>query len=94
MRGQVDNFQSQTARVAQAPVQPAPERLAFAGAANPEPELRAAPPVFKQHVVKRNETLASIARAHRVRLESILAANPTLQPKRLQPGQTIKIPAP
>jgi tetratricopeptide (TPR) repeat protein len=85
---QLEAFQSQTARV----VQIAP--VAFAGAPNPSPELRAEAPAYKQHVVKRNETLASIARAHRVSLDSVMAANPSLQPKRLQPGQTIKIPAP
>jgi tetratricopeptide (TPR) repeat protein len=96
LRAQLDN-QSQTARVAQAapPPQPAtPQRMAFAGSPGPGPEVRAAAPAYKQHVVKPNETLASIARAHQVRLETILAANPTLQPRRLQPGQAIKIPAP
>jgi LysM repeat protein len=68
--------------------------VAFAGAPSLAAESRAAPPVYKQHVIRPNDTLASIARAHRVRLESILAANPTLKPRRLQPGQTIKIPAP
>jgi LysM repeat protein len=45
-------------------------------------------------VIKPNDTLVAIARAHRVQVESIIAANPMLQPRRLQPGQTIKIPAP
>lgn len=93
LRAQLEVFQAQTARVAQ--VRPTPAPVAFAGSPNPAPEFRAAAaPVYKQHVIKPNDTLASIARAHRVRLESIMAANPTLQPRRLQPGQTIKIPAP
>jgi len=70
-----------------------PERMAFAGSASPSAELKSASRVYKQHVVKPNETLASIARTYRVRLESILAANPSLEPKRLKAGQTIKIPA-
>ena len=90
LRAQLEAFQSQTARASQAPAAP----VAFAGAPSPAAESRAAPPVYKQHVIRPNDTLASIARAHRVRLESILAANPTLKPRRLQPGQTIKIPAP
>jgi LysM repeat protein len=99
LRAKLETYQTQTARVAQAPVAPAftpsvAERVAFAGSANPAPELRAAAPVYKQHRIKPNDTLASIARAHGVRLESIIMANPTLQPRRLQPGQTIKIPAP
>lgn len=92
LRAQLEAFQSQTARVAQAPV--VPERVAFAGSPPSAPELRASAPAYKSHVVKSGETLLSISRAHRVRLESIMAANPSLQPKRLQPGQTIKIPAP
>ena len=114
LRGQLENFQSQTVRVAQAAptvtqdrlkaelrtgAEPrtqgsGPQRMAFAGSASPGPEVRAAAPTYKQHVVKANETLISIARAHQMRLETIMAANPTLNPKRLQPGQTIKIPAP
>ncbi len=97
LRTQLETFQAQTARVAQIAPTPAAvvsERLAFAGSPSPAPEIRGAAPTYKQHVVKQNETLAAIARTHRVRLETILAANPTLQPKRLQAGQTIKIPAP
>lgn len=96
LRSQLENFQSQTVRVAQATAPPpaTPQRIAFAGSPNPATEVRAVSPTYKQHVIKPNETLASIARAHQVRLETIMAANPTLQPKRLQPGQTIKIPAP
>lgn len=96
LRAQLESFQSQTVRVAQAAAPPAAtsQRMAFAGSPNAAPEVRAASPTYKQHVVKANETLASIARAHQVRLETLMAANPTLQPKRLQPGQTIKIPPP
>jgi LysM repeat protein len=103
LRAQMENSQSQTARLAQAVPTPAPapvpqpvtpQRMAYAGSASPGPEVRAAAPTYRQHVVKPNETVASIARSHSVRLESILAANPTLNPRRLQPGQTIKIPAP
>ena len=103
LRGQMENPQSPAGRLAQAPASASPpvsppvpsQRMAYAGAPSPGPEVRAASaPVYKQHVVKPSETLSSIARSHQVRLESIMAANPTLNPKRLQPGQTIKIPAP
>jgi LysM repeat protein len=100
LRAQVESLQGQAgvARVEPRPPVAAP----FAGAPNTEvgrvvpsaPESRAASAGYKQHVIKPNETVTSIARAHRVRPESIMAANPSLQPKRLQPGQTIKIPAP
>ena len=97
LRAHLESFQTQTARVTQVAPTPAAvvsERIAFAGSSSPAPEIRGASPTYKQHIVKQNETLAAIARTHRVRLETILAANPSLQPKRLQAGQTIKIPAP
>ena len=103
LRAQVDAFQTQNPRVAQSqtsppptptPLQAPPQTMAFAGAPNPATELRSESRVYKQHVVKPNETLASIARVHRVSLQSIMAANPSLEPKRLRAGQTIKIPGP
>jgi LysM repeat protein len=100
LRAQVEGLQSQATRVTQAPA-PAqvtppvtPQRMAFAGSPNAAPEVRAAAPAYKQHTIKPNETMASIARAHRIRLETLMAANPSLQPRKLQPGQMIKIPAP
>jgi LysM repeat protein len=94
LRAQLEGFQSQTSRAAQVAVPVVPERVAFAGSPSPAHEFRAAAPAYKQHVVKPKDTLASIARAHRVSLQSIVEANPGLQPKRLQLGQVIKIPAP
>jgi LysM repeat protein len=43
--------------------------------------------------IKDGDTLMSIARRHNVRLDSLQAANPRVDPRRLQPGQTIIIPA-
>lgn len=98
LRAQLEGLQSQTTRMIQvqapAPSPVTPQRMAFAGSPNAAPEVRAAAPAYKQHTIKPNETLASIARAHQIRLETLMAANPSLQPKKLQPGQTIKIPAP
>ena len=45
------------------------------------------------HMVKERETMASIARSYRIRVEAIMAANPAVQPKRLRAGQTLTIPA-
>jgi LysM repeat protein len=42
--------------------------------------------------IKDGDTLMAIARRHNVRLESLQAANPRLDPRRLQLGQTIVIP--
>jgi len=46
----------------------------------------------RMHVVKDGETAASIARLYRVRLELLLSANPSLNPKRMRAGQTLKVP--
>ncbi|MGH2362057.1 MAG: NlpC/P60 family protein, partial [bacterium] len=44
------------------------------------------------HVVKRGETLSSIARSHRVSLGSLTAANSLRNPHALRPGQRLAIP--
>jgi tetratricopeptide (TPR) repeat protein len=46
----------------------------------------------KTHVVRERETPSAIARQYGVKLESLLAANPGIDPKRIRPGQTLKIP--
>jgi tetratricopeptide (TPR) repeat protein len=48
----------------------------------------------RMHVVKDGETPASIARFYRVRLDSLMSANPNLNPKKMRAGQTIKVPPP
>jgi len=52
------------------------------------------PPVVRVHVVKPGETPATIARQYGVRLDSLLAANPGLEPRRMRAGRTLKIPNP
>ena len=44
------------------------------------------------HVIKDGDTAASIARFYRVSLNSLLRANPSLNPTRMHAGQTVKIP--
>lgn len=48
----------------------------------------------RTYTVKPRDTLASIARRHGIRLESLQAANPGVNPKRLRVGQVVTIPAP
>jgi LysM repeat protein len=48
----------------------------------------------RTYTVKAGDTLASIARQYGVRLESLQAANPGVNAKRLRPGQALSIPAP
>ena len=46
----------------------------------------------RTHTVKAGETPFSIARQYRVKLDSLLGANPGLNPKRIRAGQSINIP--
>ncbi len=46
------------------------------------------------HLVKPGETPIVIARKYGVKLEALMAANPRLDPRRMQVGQTLKIPTP
>ena len=46
----------------------------------------------RQHRVQAGDTPSSIARRYNVKLESLLTANPTLNPRRLQVGQNLAIP--
>ena len=74
-----------------APVQPFARPIA----STPEPErVTPLPPAVspRVHVVKEGETPSSIARLYRVRLDALLRANPSLNPKHMRPGQTVKLP--
>ena len=44
------------------------------------------------HVVKRGETLSSIARQHGLDPEALRRANANVNPKKLRPGQTLALP--
>jgi len=50
--------------------------------------------VARSHTVKPGETLIYIARKYGIKLEALMAANPKLDPRRLQVGQTLVIPVP
>jgi len=52
------------------------------------------PPPTRTHTVKPGETLAQIARQYGVKLDDLIAANPRLEPRRLQIGQTLTVPGP
>jgi LysM repeat protein len=47
----------------------------------------------RSHTIKAGDTPTLIARKYNVKLESLMAANPGLNPKRLQVGQTLNIPS-
>jgi tetratricopeptide (TPR) repeat protein len=46
----------------------------------------------RRHVVRSRETMASIARQHRLSLGTLLAANPGVDPRRIKIGQILRIP--
>jgi len=52
-----------------------------------------APAAMKVHTVQAGETLAAIARKYGVRLNSLLSANPGIEPRHMRVGQTLNIPA-
>lgn len=56
---------------------------------------QAAPAAFAQrHTVKAGETATLIAKRYGVRVEALMAANPGLEPRRLQVGQALFVPSP
>ena len=49
---------------------------------------------LRTHIVKAGETLTIIARRYGVKVEALKAANPKLDPRRLQVGRAVTIPVP
>jgi tetratricopeptide (TPR) repeat protein len=62
---------------------------------NPGNPTRPAPPpaVSRSHTVKAGETLTMIARQYGIKVETLIGANPGLNPRRLHVGQALTIPA-
>jgi tetratricopeptide (TPR) repeat protein len=49
---------------------------------------------LRTHIIKAGETPTIIARQYGLKVEALLAANPKLDPRRLQVGRAVTIPAP
>jgi LysM repeat protein len=66
----------------------------------PPAEAAAPPPTppptatISEYVVKSGDSFYSIGKAHNVSIKAIQDANPGVDPKRLQPGQKLVLPAP
>jgi nucleoid-associated protein YgaU len=76
-------------------IAPAPEPAAERPAGSAEPAARVVPPAFREHVVREGESFESIARRYfgRDGLGSVVArANPLRDPRRLRPGDTVRVP--
>lgn len=50
-------------------------------------------PTTRVHTVKAGDTPSSIARAYNVKLDTLMALNPSLDPRRMKVGQTVRIPS-
>jgi LysM repeat protein len=68
------------------PISPAPVELA------PAPIVPAGPTT--EYAVKKNDSLAKIAKAKGVTLKALQQANPGVDPRKLKVGQKIQVPAP
>ncbi|MGC3958004.1 MAG: LysM peptidoglycan-binding domain-containing protein [Verrucomicrobiota bacterium] len=75
-------------------VTPAATNVAAQAMANLSPRMAASPlePVQRSHKVQAGETAASIARRYNLSVDSLLSANPGLNPRRIQVGQILKLP--
>jgi LysM repeat protein len=67
---------------------------ALSNSASPSRPLAANTTILRTHIVKAGETPTIIARKYGVKLEALMTANPKLDPRRLQVGQALAIPAP
>ena len=84
-----------SARTNSPPANPTPRSTPPVAQALQRSTPRQSPPAVttRQHRIQPGETLASVARRYDVRLETLLSANPSVNPRRLQPGQSLSIPA-
>jgi LysM repeat protein len=99
-RRQIATSQPSVGPPAPRAVQPAvAEQSAASGAstsnsANPVRPPTALATSLRTHIVKPGETPTIIARKYGVKVEALMAANPKLDPRRLQVGRAVIIPAP
>ncbi|HMP81151.1 MAG TPA: LysM peptidoglycan-binding domain-containing protein [Verrucomicrobiota bacterium] len=71
----------------------APDRTAQATPSpTPTPTPAPQPTTQRTHKVQSGDTPSSIARKYGVKLDALMAANPGLNPTRMQVGQTINVP--
>jgi LysM repeat protein len=78
------------ATAASAPSQSTPAQRA--SNVNSMPRTMAMLASGRTHTVKSGETPGAIAKKYGVRVDALLAANPRLDPRRLQVGQTLNLP--
>jgi LysM repeat protein len=74
--------------------QPQPQPQAAVPPAGSEPVVPAGPTATTEYLVKPGDTPAKIAKAQGVPLLALMNANPGLEPRKLQIGQKLQVPAP
>jgi LysM repeat protein len=74
--------------------QPAASGASTSNSASPVRPPTAPAISLRTHIVKAGETPTIIARKYGVKVEALMAANPKLDPRRLQVGRAVTIPAP
>jgi tetratricopeptide (TPR) repeat protein len=107
LREEVENWRSYALRLQALSNQlgaavPAPRVTQASGSAQPaianvtRPRRPTPPPAatMRTHIVKAGERPGSIARMYGIRLEALMAANPKLDARRMQIGQTLNVPSP
>lgn len=76
---------------------PATNPIGSRAPTNPPPDSARArenlPPALRSYTIKAGDNPATIARAYGIKLQTLLDANPGLDPRRLRVGQTIRVPA-
>lgn len=82
------------ARTNTAATNPPPRVVEQTVSAGPTAGAKPAAPALRTHTVKSGETPSSIARQYGLALNVLLEANPKVNPRKMQIGQTLKIPAP
>jgi tetratricopeptide (TPR) repeat protein len=63
------------------------------GRSQPAENSRALMATGRTHTVSSGETPAAIAKRYGIRVETLMAANPRLEPRRMRVGQTLAIPS-
>ena len=69
-----------------------PPSVSVQGTAPQSVQTQPSPPSFRKHTIRQGETLYIIARKYGVSVDALLKANPGIDPRKLQVGQTINVP--
>jgi LysM repeat protein len=92
LRQQLEALRAQPRAIASNVPQPLVTVAAYSPATAPMSPPAPAPARPRVHIVKDRDTISSIAAQYGVKTSAVLAANPHVDPRRLQVGQTLNLP--